>query len=327
MINISIKHFSLAALLVSAIAWMPKLIAAPNYPTQPVRLIVPFPAGGVTDLVGRLMGDKLSSIWKQPVIIENRAGASGMIGADAVAKAPPDGYTLLLSSTAEVAINQNLYKSMAYDPAKDLLPITLTSSTPLIWVANPSKGIHDLESLKLASKKNPVNYASAGSGGVQHMAGALLETKLKLGLMHIPYRGGSPAVADVLAGHVQTSFSSAPLVVPYIKEKKLIALAVTSKRRMESLPDIPTVNEALSIEDFEILNWYGLYAPRGTPIDILEKINNDVVAVLKMPEIRKRITEAGADPVGSSRLDFEKFWHAEMAKYSRIVKESGAKVD
>ncbi|MCC2597515.1 tripartite tricarboxylate transporter substrate binding protein [Pusillimonas sp. MFBS29] len=320
-------RLTIAATLFATSTCLPLLATAQSYPTKTVKIIVPFPAGGVTDLIARLISDKLSPIWGQTVIVDNRAGASGMIGADAVAKSEPDGHTLLLSSTAEVAINQNLYKSMAYDPAKDLLPITLTATTPLIWVAHPSTGIKDIESAKTVSKQAPVTYASAGSGGVQHMAGALLETKTRLGLSHIPYRGGSPAVADVLAGHVQTSISSAPLVVPHINDKKLTALAVTSSKRMASLPDVPTVNEALSIDDFEILNWYGLYAPKGTSEEILDKINKDVVAVLKIPDIEKRITDAGADPIGSSRVDFKEFWHREMDKYAQIIKESGAKVD
>jgi tripartite-type tricarboxylate transporter receptor subunit TctC len=321
------RRFALAGALLAATVCMPSMAGAQNYPTKSVRIIVPFPAGGVTDLIARLLSDKLSARWGQSVVVENRAGASGMIGADAVAKAAPDGYTLLLSSTAEVAINQNLYKTMAYDPQRDLLPITLTATTPLIWVAHPSAGIKNFDDLKAQSAKGSVSYASAGSGGVQHMAGALAEMTMKLGLSHIPYRGGSPAVADVLAGHVQTSFSSAPLVVPYVNDGKLVALAVTSSKRMSSLPNVPTMNEAMGTTDFEVLNWYGLYAPKGTPAELLEKINHDVVAVLKTPEVQKRISDAGADPVGSSRPDFEKFWHAEMDKYARIVKESGAKVD
>jgi Uncharacterized protein conserved in bacteria len=317
----------LFATFLTAGACVSPAVAAQSFPKQSVRIIVPFPAGGVTDLVARMIADKLAPVWGQTVIVENRAGASGMIGADAVAKAQPDGYTLLLSSTAEVAINQNLYKSMSYNPATDLVPITLTATTPLIWVAHPSTQIKDLPTLKAASAKTPVTYASAGSGGVQHMAGALVETNLKLGLTHVPYRGGSPAVADVLAGHVQTSFSSAPLVVPHIRSGKLTPLAVTSKARMQSLPDVPTVSEALSIPEFEVLNWYGLYAPKGTPDDIIKKINTDVVAVLKMPEVQQRIIEAGADPVGNSQEEFAAFWRAEMDKYARVIKESGAKVD
>lgn len=315
--------------LSAALLLAPQFSAAQGYPSRSVKIIVPFPAGGVTDLIGRLLGDKLSATWGQTVIVENRTGASGMIGADAVVKSAPDGYTLLLSSTAEVAINQNLYKKMAYDPAVDLLPITLTATTPLVWVANPKAGISSVEQVKEVSAKDPgsITYASAGSGGVQHLAGALLESKLKAGLSHVPYRGGSPAVADVLAGHVKTSFSSAPLVMPYIKDKKLIGLAVTSSKRMAALPDVPTVNEALGINDFEILNWYGVYAPKGTPTEILDKINKDMVAVLKTAEVRERIMDAGADPVGSSRPDFETFWLAEMQKYAAIIKESGAKVD
>jgi tripartite-type tricarboxylate transporter receptor subunit TctC len=318
-----------AASLLSALLAMPQSAMAQAYPARPVKIIIPFPPGGVTDLIGRLLAQKLGSDWGQTVVVENRAGASGMIGADAVAKAPPDGYTLLLSSTAEVAINQNLYKKITYDPAKDLLPITLTATTPIIFVAHPAAGINTLEQLTKVARKNPglITYASAGSGGVQHMAGALLATKLKLDLAHIPYRGGSPAVADVLAGHVKTSFSSAPLVVQYISDKRLIPLAVTSSERMPSLPDVPTVNESLSMTGFEILNWYGIFAPKGTPANILEKINKDMVAVLRTPEIRKHISEAGADPVGNSREDFEKFWHAEMKKYAQIIKDSGAKVD
>ena len=318
-----------AAAILAGLSLAPQLSLAQSYPAKPVKIIVPFPAGGVTDLIGRLTAEKLGAVWGQTVIVENRAGASGMIGADAVAKSAPDGHTLLLSSTAEVAINQNLYESMAYDPATDLLPITLTATTPLIWVAHPNAGFKDVKEVVEKSRKEPgsVSYASAGSGGVQHMAGALLESKLNIKLSHIPYRGGSPAVADALAGHVDTSFSSAPLVVPYIVEKKLVALAVTGAQRMQSLPQVPTVNEALGIQGFEVLNWYGLYAPKGTPPAILEKINKDVVEVLKTPEIRKRISDAGADPVGNSREDFEKFWKAEMEKYAQIIKESGAKVD
>lgn len=323
------RRFTAAASLLAALSAMPQFAIAQAYPTKPVKIIVPFPAGGVTDLIGRLMAQKLSADWGQPVVVENRGGASGMIGADAVTKAPPDGYTLLLSSTAEVAINQSLYKTMTYDPGKDLLPITLTATTPIIFVANPASGIKSLAQLKELAHKKPdsITYASAGSGGVQHMAGALLAAKLKLGLTHVPYRGGSPAVADVLAGHVKTSFSSAPLVIPYILDKRLVPLAVTTSKRMSSLPDVPTVDEALSITGFEILNWYGVFAPRGTPVDILEKINKDMVAVLKTPEIQKRISKAGADPVGNSRENFEKFWHGEIDKYAQIVKESGAKID
>ena len=323
------RRLTIVAGFSAALCLAPHFAAAQSFPSRAVKIIVPFPAGGVTDLIGRLMADRLSVKWGQTVIVENRAGASGMIGADAVVKSAPDGYTLLLSSTAEVAINQNLYKKMAYDPATDLLPITLTSTTPLVWVAYPEAGISSVEQVKEVSAKDPgsITYASAGSGGVQHMAGALLETKLKAGLSHVPYRGGSPAVADVLAGHVKTSFSSAPLVVSHIQAQKLIGLAVTSTKRMSALPDVPTVNEALGINDFEILNWYGVYAPKGTPTDILDKINKDMVAVLKTPEVQQRITDAGADPVGSSRADFDAFWRAEMKKYAAIIKESGAKVD
>lgn len=322
------RQLVLATALGSALTAATPFAWAQTYPPKQVKIVVPFPAGGVTDLIARLLAEKLGHTWKQNVIVENRGGASGMIGADMVAKAPPDGLTLLLSSTAEVAINQNLYKSMSYDPARDLLPITLTATTPLIWVAHPKAGINSFAGLADARKAGKtVSYASAGSGGVQHMAGALVETKLKMGLSHIPYRGGSPAVADVLAGHVDTSFSSAPLVVPYIRDKRLTALAVTSSRRMASLPDVPTMNEVLSTSDFEVLNWYGLYAPKGTPEAVLDKINKDAMAVLQMPEVRARITEAGADPVGNSRDEFSRFWRSEIAKYASIIKVSGAKVD
>ncbi len=325
----SANSVTMAASLAAALWLAPHMAMAQAYPTKAVKLIIPFPAGGVTDLIGRLVADKLTAKWGQTVIVENHAGASGMIGADMVTKAQPDGYTLLLSSTAEVAINQNLYKTMAYNPATDLLPITLTATTPLIWVANPKTGFKTVQQVKEAALKSPgsITYASAGSGGVQHLAGALLETKLKVSLSHIPYRGGSPAVADALAGHVQTSFSSAPLVVPYFQDKKLIPIAVTSSKRIPSLPDVPTINEALGISDFEILNWYGVFAPKGTPTEILDKVNQDMVAILKTPDIQKRISDAGADPVGSSRKDFDTFWHAEMTKYAQIVKESGAKVN
>jgi len=303
--------------------------AQPAWPSKPVRLIIPFPPGGVTDLVGRLLAEKLSTKWGHPVVVENRAGASGMIGADFVAKSEPDGYTLMLSSTAEVAINQSLYDKMSYSPEKDLAPITLAATTPVVLVTSPALGVHSMEDLRKLGEQKPgtLNYASAGSGGVQHMAGALLETKLKIGLIHVPYRGGSPALVDLLAGHVDTAFASAPLVVQYVQDKKLVALAVAADKRMASLPDVPTANEALSTTGFEISNWYGVYAPTGTPEAVLDKINTDMVAALKTPELRQKIAEAGADPVGNSREEFTRFWHGEIQKYAEIIRQSGARVD
>jgi len=318
-----------AAIALAGLAALPGTAAADSYPSKAVRLIIPFPAGGVTDLVGRLLAEKLTTAWGQTVVVENRAGASGMIGADYVAKSQPDGYTLMLSSTAEVAINQNLYAKMSYSPEKDLAPVTLAATTPVVLVTSPALGVHSLEELKKLGKQKPgtINFASAGSGGVQHMAGALLETKLQIGLVHVPYRGGAPSVMDLLAGHVDTAMASAPLVVQYIHDKKLIGLAVAADKRMASLPDVPTANEALSTTGFEISNWYGIFAPAGTPADILDKINADIVAALKTPELQQKISEAGAEPVGNSRKEFTDFWHAEIKKYADIIRESGAKVD
>ena len=313
-------------------AWLASLFVtaalAQPYPSKPLRIIVPFAPGGATDLIARAVGQKLTDSLGQPVVVENRTGASGMIGADLVAKAPPDGYTLLMASTAEIAINPSLYPKMAYDPAKDLAPVTLAGITPLILVVNPTSPAKSVQDLVAQAKSKPgsVAFASAGTGSVQHLSGELLKTTTKVAMTHIPYKGAAPALVDVLGGQVTMFFSGMPPAMPHVKSGKLRAIAVTTPKRSSAAPDVPTMSEA-GIPGFDISNWFGVFAPAGTPEEILNKLNAEIVKALNLPDVKERLASQGAEVVGNSRADFQKFIAAEMAKYSKLVKESGAKAD
>ena len=310
-----------ASLFVSAALAQP-------YPNKPLRIIVPFAPGGATDLIARAVGQKLTDSLGQPVVVENRTGASGMIGADLVAKAPPDGYTLLMASTAEIAINPSLYPKMAYDPAKDLAPVTLAGITPLILVVNPNSPARSVQDLVAQAKSKPgsVAFASAGNGSVQHLSGELLKTITKAEMTHIPYKGAAPALVDVLGGQVTMFFSGMPPAMPHVKSGKLRAIAVTTPKRSPAAPDVPTMTEA-GIQGFDISNWFGVFAPAGTPEEILNKLNAEIVKALNLPDVKERLASQGAEVVGNSRAEFQKFIAAEMAKYSKLIKESGAKAD
>jgi tripartite-type tricarboxylate transporter receptor subunit TctC len=314
----------IAALLASfAIAAL-----AQPYPNKPIRIVVPFAPGGATDLIARAVGQKLTDSMGQPVVVENRTGASGMIGADLVAKASPDGYTLLMASTAEIAINPSLYPKMTYDPAKDLTPVTLAGITPLILVVNPNtpaKSVQDLVG-QAKSKPGSVAFASAGNGSVQHLSGELLKTITRADMTHVPYKGAAPALVDLLGGQVTFFFSGMPPAMPHVKSGKLRALAVTTPKRSPAAPDVPTMAEA-GIQGFDISNWFGVFAPAGTPDDVLNKLNAEIVKALALPDVKERLASQGAETVGNSRAEFAKFIAAEMAKYSKLVKESGAKAD
>ena len=314
----------LAALSLSAVAataW------AQAYPSHTVTIIVPWPPGGPSDIAARPMGKGLSDILGQPVIIDNRGGAGGNIGTDLVTKAAPDGYTLLITSSAPVAINPSIYKKMPFNPATDLAPITNLIRVPLVLVVNPSVPAKNLQELLAYIKsKKDMQYASSGNGTPQHLTGELFKTTAKLDMVHIPYKGSAPAITDLLGGHVPLMFDSTIAILPHIKGGKVRAIAVTGAKRSPQLPDVPTFAEA-GMPGFESYAWYGFFAPAKTPKDIIDKLDAAAIKVMKTPEYQRVLEETGSEFVGDTPGNFAAFVKAETAKWGKVAKETGATVD
>jgi tripartite-type tricarboxylate transporter receptor subunit TctC len=301
---------------------------AQSYPVKPIRMIAPFPAGGPTDILGRLMAQTLTEALGQPVIVENRAGASGTIGTDFVAKSAGDGYTLLVGAPGPLAINVSLFKSLPYDPLNDLEPVILLASVPLVVIVHPSFPATTLGELISALKARPDGYAfaSAGNGTPQHLAGELLKTLAGVAMVHVPYKGSGPALNDVIAGQVPIMIESAVNVLSQIKAGRVRALAVTGPRRARQLPEVPTVDEA-GVPGYEAASWYGILASKGTPAPIVARLNAVMARALDTPQLRQRIAELGSDPVHGSPGDFRAFIRSEIEKWGRVVKKSGATLD
>jgi len=296
---------------------------AQTYPTQPIRLIVAYAAGGTGDVVARIIADKLSGALGQPVVVENRAGASGAIGTLAVARAAPDGHTLLLGQTAEISINQYWVKGLAYDAQKDLEPIALGALVPL-GLAVPTKAPYaTMKDFWAALPKEKISFASAGTGTPGHFAGEVLKLKTKGNLTHVPYKGAGPALNDLVGGHVDFYFSGLPAVTPLVKSGSLKVLAVSSARRATGAPDVPTVAEVTGINDFDFTLWQGFFAPRGTPPEIIARLNKEINAILDQPEVQEKLHANGADIIRMSSDEFTRFVQAESAKYLKVIKETG----
>ncbi|HEY5861743.1 MAG TPA: tripartite tricarboxylate transporter substrate binding protein, partial [Casimicrobiaceae bacterium] len=298
------------------------------YPTKPVRVVVPFPAGGTTDILARAASQKLSETWGQQALVDNRPGAGGNIGAELVAKAPPDGYTLLMGTVGTHAINASLYPKMPYDHVKDFAPVILVAGVPNVLVVHPSLPVNSVQELIAYAKANPgkLNFASSGSGTSIHLSGELFKVMTGVQMTHIPYKGSAPALTDLVGGQVQLMFDNLPSSLAFIKAGKLRALAVTSAQRSPALPDVPTVAES-GVPGFEASSWFGLLAPAGTPRDIVTKINADTQKWLASPDAKDKLAAQGAAAAGGSPEDFAKHIQAETAKWARVVKESGAKVE
>lgn len=310
------------ALAASNAAW------AQGYPAKTVRIVVPFSAGGGTDITARAMARKLTEAWGQQVIVDNRPGASGMIGGDIVAKAAPDGYTALVSSISEVTTNQNVYPKMQYNPERDLAPVTLAAITPLLLVVHPSlpaKSVRELIGLS-KSRAGQLTYSTPGTGSVHHLAGELFKMTTKADITHVPYKGAAPAVIDLLGGQVSSSFTGMPPAVPHVKAGKLRALAVTTQERSSALPTIQTLSES-GVPGFDVSNWFGVFVPAGTPPAIISKLYADMARALKMPDVKELLATQGAEAVGSSPDDFRRFWHAEIAKYAKVIKQANVRAD
>jgi tripartite-type tricarboxylate transporter receptor subunit TctC len=314
----------MAILMVSIVAGATPA-AAQTYPTRPVHLIVAYSPGGTGDYVARLLADKLSTALGQSVVVENRAGASGIIGAMAVVNAAPDGHTILVGQTAEVSINQHWIKGLAYDPERDLMPIALGAVVPLALVvpgSAPYATVGDL--LKAAHPGGPgLSFASAGTGTPGHFAGELLKAKSHANLTHVPYKGAGPALNDLVGGHVDLYFPGFPAAVPHMKAGTVKILALSTAKRSGVAPDVPTVAEATGFANFDFTLWVAFFAPRGTPEAVIVRLNKEINAVLAQPEMRARLMEAGAEVTPLSVDQTAAFVKAESDKYARIIKETG----
>lgn len=313
-------------LLLFALAAIPAL--AQPYPAKPVRLIVPYPPGGGNDTLGRLFAAKLGERTGQPFLVENRPGAGTMIGAEAAAKSPPDGYTILLSSIATHALSPNLYSRVPYDPIRDFAPITLLGIAPTVLVVNhdvPAKSLPDLIALA-KSKPGTLAYASGGNGTPPHINAEVFKAVAGVDLLHVAYKGGGPALTDLIAGRVHVMLDTAASAMPHVRSGKLRALALSAPRRSPEYPELPTFAEA-GLPAYDTNAWYSMHAPAGTPDEIVRRLNGALVAILKDPDILSRFKQLSTEPVGNSPSEFAAFVKAELAKYARVIKAAGIKLD
>ncbi len=323
-----IKFKFLLPLLFLVTSYGTVALAQSPYPDKPVKIIVPFPPGGATDVVGRALAVRLSQLWKQQVIVENKPGAGGNIGADLVAKAPPDGYTLLLASPAEITINPYLYPQMPFDPSRDFIPVARVASSPLVLVVNSKSAVKSMPELlqMIKTQGSKVNYASSGSGGPQHLAGELFQLMASVSMTHIPYKGGAPAITDLLGGQVDLFFAGIPPALPHIIAGKLRPLAVTTLKRSPLLPQVPTISES-GFPGFNIENWQGIFVPRGTNSQIVDKIAADIGVIAAEKNFYELLSAQGAVPAPLMPKEFAVFVNTEAQKYSKLIKDSGAKPD
>ena len=302
---------------------------AQSYPSKPIRLVVPYPPGGPLDIMARAIGQKLTEAWSQPVVVDNRAGAGGNIGADLVAKSPADGYTLLMGAVATHAINPTLYGKVPYDPVKDFAPVALVAQVPNILVVNPALPVKSVKELIELARARPgyLNFGSGSTGSTGHLAGELFKTMAGVQMVHIPYKGGAPAMADLLAGQVQLMFDNLANALPNVRAGRLRALAVTTLARSPAMPDLPTIAES-GLPEFDLTTWFGLMVPAGTPADIVAKLNAETVRALNAKDMRERLEKMGAEPPANNTPEhFAAFIRAEAAKYAKVIKDSGAKVE
>jgi tripartite-type tricarboxylate transporter receptor subunit TctC len=300
---------------------------AADYPTKPIRLIVPWPPGGGTDVFARVIGQKLSERVGYTVVIDNRPGASGNIGAEIVAKSPPDGYTIMLA-TITLATNPSMYKSLSFDPLKDFAPITLVAGVPHVLVVSPSLPVNSVKDLIALAKAEPgkLNYASAGSGSPFHLAAELFKSMTGTTIVHVPYQGGGPAITAVIGGQVQLTFGNLLAVLPLVKSGKLKALGITSAKRSSAAPELPTIAEE-GVRGYDFSSWFGFFAPAGTPKATVAKLNQEIVSILETPEMKQRLTQDGADVVASSAQEFGTYLASETKKWAQVIKQAGIRAD
>jgi tripartite-type tricarboxylate transporter receptor subunit TctC len=316
------------ALLAASLA-LPLFAAAQTYPTRPVRMVVGFPPGGGTDILARIVAQKLSETWKQQVIVENRPGASATIAASAVARSAPDGYVLSMGQLTPNAIAPALQTTLQYDAVKDFAPIVLVGTSPNVLVVHPGLPVRTLAELAAHAKAQTksLTYASSGAGSLQHIAAELFRSMAGVNLIHVPFKGSGQAVTDLIGGQVDMNFDSIPATIQHIRSGKLRALAVTAaKRAGGGLEDVPTIAES-GYAGYDLTTWWGLFAPAGTPGEVLERVNADTIAALRAPDVRERFASLSVEPGGGTRAEFADYVRAEIAKYDRIVKQLGIKAE
>ncbi len=323
-----IQSAAVAALFAYTAIFAGSSLAQTVYPAKAIRYVVPFPAGGPLDIVARAIGQELNKSWGQPVVIDNRPGAGGNIGADLVAKAPADGYTILMGAVSTHAINVTLYNTLPYDPIRDFAPVTLITSVPNVLVVHPSVPANNVKELIALAKSRPgqLNFASGSTGSAGHLAGELFNSMAGVRMTHIPYKGAAPAVVDLMAGHVSLMFDNMSSALPNIKATRVRALAVTTLKRSPLLPQLPTISDA-GLRGFDIATWFGIFAPAGTPPDIVARLNGEIVRILHTPEMKERLALLGAEPIGNKPDEFAAFVKAEIPKYVKVIQTSGARAD
>jgi tripartite-type tricarboxylate transporter receptor subunit TctC len=320
---------TLARVLLYALALIePAAALAQAYPAKPVRIVVPYPPGGGNDFLARLTAQKLGEKWKQTLVIDNRGGASGMIGAEAVAKSPPDGYTICVCASPETALNSTIYPKMAYDPARDFAPVTQLAASALVLAVHPSLPVRNPKDFIALAKKRPgeLTYSSVGAGSPQHISGEWLKLLSGIQLIHVAYKGGGPQIVDLMGGHMHSGFVAMPVIAPYLKSGRVRPIAVTTAKRAANLPEVPTLAES-GVAGLDVSQWYAVVAPAGTPAEITARLNADFVELLKLPDVRTRMADMGAEPVGSTTAQFGEFIRSEIAKYRKIVKETGITIN
>ncbi len=327
--NKVIKQF---LLLIASFALVPSYAIAENaFPSKPIKFIVPYPPGGPLDTIARLTGQLVSQRLGQPIIIDNKPGAGGNLGADFVAKSSPDGYTILMGAVATHAINPTLYKKMPYDAAKDFAPITLLVSTPNVLVVNPSVKARTVTELIALAKREPgkLNFGSGSNGSAGHLAGELFKSIAGIDMTHVPYKGSAPALQDLLVGQIQLMFDNLASAMPQIKAGKLNALAVTTAKRSAFAPDLPTMAESggAALAGFDISTWFGVFAPAGTPKEIIAILNQEFNRAIRLAEVKEKLDGMGAEAIGTTPEAFATYIKTEASKYADVIKKSGAQVD
>jgi tripartite-type tricarboxylate transporter receptor subunit TctC len=316
------------SLVVFMLTALPPPVVAQTYPARPIRIIVPYPPGGTSDILARSLGEKLTGSLGQPVIVENKPGANGNVGADFVAKSPPDGYTLLLADIGALAISPSVYPTLPFDPVRDFAPVTMIAYSPHILVVNPAVPVDSMQDLVALAKTKPgkLNFAISGLGGAPHLAGVDFALRTGVKWEYIPYKGGSQAIADVAAGQADVTLNGMLATYPLVKGGKLKLLAVSSSRRMSAIPDVPTIAES-GLPGFETGSWQGVVAPPGTPRDIVTRLNAEIGRVYAMPEMRENLGRQGAEVRTNSPEEFAAFIRTEKAKWAKVVKEADIKVE
>ncbi len=301
---------------------------AQSYPVKPIRLVVPYPPGGGADLLARPMAQALGEKTGQSVVVDNRGGATGMIGTEIVVKSPADGYTLVLASSAEIALNVAVYSNMSYNPERDLAPVTQVAFSPLVLAAHPSLPTRNVKEYIALAKRRPgeIGYASAGAGSPHHVTGEWMKLLGKIDIIHVPYKGGGPQLIDLMGGHVHSGFLVLPVVAPHVKSGRLRALAVSSATRSPAIPEVPTLDES-GLQGLDVTQWWGVLLPVNAPRDIVARLHAELTEIIKLPSIRARMSELGAQPVGSSPEQFGDFVRNEIAKFRSIAKQANIKVD